>query len=692
MKRIFSIAGACGLLALGGVLLGALEVRADEAMKFVPPKRGESDAFPAPANGYDAARLKMEDLGRGVVAVRMNDEGDVWVAWRYLSKDPREMGFNIYRNKEKINSTPVTNVTYFIDKAAYKGAGLGYEVRPVLGKHELRSGRGRWIMPENAPLGCFDIPITEPAETDTLPDGTTHGHHANDCSCGDVDGDGEYELFIKWEANASRDNIGGWTGRTIFECIKIPSGRSLWKVNMGFNLNAGPHYQPFLVADFDCDGKAEMIVRTAPGAVDGLGRVLTDAGVWRDKSKVRFLKPEETLSSYDANFKASDETVGDWRHGSHPLNTPEYLTVFNGETGEAMDTVKYDPPFVNYWIWGDHAKSIGNRSHRFLASTAYLDGVHPSAVMCRGYYARSCLAAWDWDGKNLRERWFFDSEASRWRGKGFGGQGFHNLRVADIDFDGKDEVIYGCMVVDDDGTGMNTICRGHGDQIHIVQSSPEWIGLQVFTCQEHPPYGVIFRDAKTANIIWEYAAPVDTGNCLALDIDPNNPGVEFFGAAMVGGIAMNGHRFGIARSRGMYYATLRFGIWWGSFMERSLLPGADGPWSFAFDRRGGGAHRYYDFIDCETNNSSKGNPALVADILGDWREEALYRRRDNKAIRCYVSTCATEYRFWSLMEDPCYRNSVAAENAGYNVAPEPAFYFGPDLRGHGIWFRGGYIP
>ena len=666
--------------------------------------RGANDPFPAKANGYNAAKLEMEDLGRGVVAVRANEEGDVCVSWRYLSKDPKEIGFNVYRNKELITPMPVTNATFFIDKGAYKGARLGYEVRAVVfshkehkghkeaGKGELEHARGRWIVPENAPIGCFDIPITPPPD-DTLPDNTTHGHHANDCSVGDADGDGEYELFVKWEANASRDNIGGWTGQTWFECLKIPSGKSLWKIKIGYNINAGPHYQPFLVHDFDGDGKAEMIVRTAPGAVDGKGRVLTDAGVWRPKEKVKYLKTEETLSSYDPNFKASDETVGDWRHGTHPLNTPEYLTVFNGLTGEAMDTVKYDPPFVNFWIWGDYPKAAGNRSHRFLATTAYLDGVHPSAVMCRGYYNRSCLAAWDWDGHNLRERWFFDSEAPRWRGKGFSGQGFHNLRAADIDFDGKDEIIYGSMCIDDDGTGMYSTGLGHGDQLHIVQSSPEWIGLQVFTCHEHGDVGVNLRDARTGKCIWRVMSGFDVGNCLACDIDPNVPGVEFFGASNIGGISADGMRFGPARGKAMYYATLRMAIWWGGDLCRSLLPGSDGPWAYGMARPGrSGAHRYYDFVDCDTNNSSKGNPCLVADILGDWREEALYRRRDNKAIRCYVSTFPTEYRFWSLMEDPCYRNGVAAENAGYNVCPEPSFYFGPDLRGHSIWFRGCKIP
>lgn len=698
------------------VMFAATALFADaEKGEFSPPMRGEKDPFPARSTGYNPRKLQMENLGRGVVAVRTGEGGrDIFVSWRYLSKDPTNICFNVYRDNERITREPVEKGTWFLDKGAWRGAAIEYEVRPVLSAgeqkkqkgvsspgspvlqqkdksakfHELKRGCGMWKVPADAPIGAIDIPIEEPPE-DVLPDGSKHRHHANDCSCGDVDGDGEYEIFLKYESNASRDNIGGDTGRTWFYCLKL-DGKCLWRVNMGFNLNAGPHYQPFVVADFDCDGKAEMIVRTAPGTVDGTGRVLTDAGVWTSPDKVEFLKPENTILVCDANFKASDKTVGDYRRGGHPLEAPEFLTVFDGKTGKALDTVKYDPQFGNPWIWGDHAKSIGNRSHRFLASTAYLDGVHPSAVMCRGYYNRSCLAAWDWDGHNLRERWFFDSEAPRWKGKGYSCQGFHNLRVCDVDFDGKDEIIYGSMTVDDDGAGLYTSGYGHGDQIHLVQSSPNHVGLQIFTCQEHGDTGVVLRDAKTGKTIWRVINGRDVGNCLAGDFDPDHSGCEFFGASSIGCIGMDGRQYGVPRSKGMYYQTIRMAINWTGDMVRSLLPGSDGAWWYNIRSRGTGLQTA--FADCDANNASKGNPCLVADLFGDWREEAMYRRRDNKALRINVSTFPTDYRFHTFMEDPCYRNSVAAENAGYNVCPEPSFYFGPDLKGHGIWFRGCYIP
>ena len=662
------------LVALLVVVASAiLQVLADaEKGPFEPPMRKEGDLFPAPATAYDARKLQMENLGRGVVAVRTGKDGkDIWVSWRYRSIDPTNICFNVYRDGEKVNSEPIANVTWFIDKDAWKGAAVEYEVRPVLMKHELRHGRGRWRVPADAGIGYLDIPITPPpAKQNPAGKNEMVGRHANDCSVGDVDGDGEYELFIKWESDWGADQLGGWAGETAFECVRIPSGKSLWRIEMGPNMRAGQHYMPFVVADFDGDGKAELIMRTAPGTVDGALRVCKDDGTWEE----------------GASFTDSRDGIG---NPSLDNPAPEYLTVFDGATGRAMDTVKYNPPFGNPWIWGDWAKSIGNRSHRFLATTAYLDGVHPSAVMCRGYYNRSCLAAWDWDGHNLRERWFFDSEAPRWRGKKFGGQGFHNLRVADVDFDGKDEIVYGSMTVDDDGTGLYSSGYGHGDQIHIVQATPNHVGLQIFTCQEHGETGVVLRDAKTGKTIWRVLNGRDVGNCLALDVDPYLPGHEFFAASSIGLHDVNGKWHGIARGTGMYYQTLRMAIWWRGDLCRDLLPGSDGVWWYNVCARGTGL--VTPFHDCECNNGTKGNPCLVADILGDWREEALYRRKDGKAIRMYVSTIPTEFRFWTFMEDPCYRNSVAAENAGYNVAPEPSFYFGPDLRGHGIFWRGGFI-
>ena len=675
------------LVALLVVVASAiLQVLADaEKGPFEPPMRKEGDLFPAPATAYDARKLQMENLGRGVVAVRTGKDGkDIWVSWRYRSIDPMNICFNVYRDGEKVNSEPIADVTFFVDSNAWHGAAIEYEVVPVLSSqgsgvsgqsgatfHELKHGRGKWRVPSDAGIGYIDIPVTPPPEKQN-PAGNHEmvGRHANDCSVGDVDGDGEYELFLKWESDWGADQLGGWAGETAFECLKIPSGESLWRIEMGPNMRAGQHYMPFVVADFDGDGKAELIMRTAPGTVDGALRVCKDDGTWEE----------------GASFTDSRDAIG---NPSLDKPAPEFLTVFDGNTGKALDTVRYDPPFVNPWIWGDWHKSIGNRSHRFLASTAYLDGVHPTAIMCRGYYNRTCLAAWDWDGKNLRERWFFDSEAARWRGKRFSCQGFHNLRVADIDFDGKDEIIYGQMVVDDDGTGVYSTGLGHGDQIHIVQSTPNHIGLQVWTCQEHGGEGVVLRDAKTGGIIFQQKHWSDVGNCLAAAVDPFYPGVEFYSASSMGAFDYNGRWLGAPRAKWMAGHIYRFAVWWMGDMSRSLMPGSDGVWDYSVRFRGTGQQQRFE--GCEANNGSKGNPCLAADILGDWREEVLLRRSDNKAIRLYVSTFETPYRFWTFMEDPCYRNSVAAENAGYNVAPEPSFYFGPDLRGHGIFWRGGFI-
>ena len=207
---------------------------ADAEKGIVPPMRGENDSFPAKATSYDLDKIHMEQLGRGVVAVRSN-ENDVWVTWRYRTIDPKEIAFNVYRDGKLVTPSPITNVTFFVDSNAWHGAAVEYEVRPMLGNrecgmktfHELKFGRGKWKLPADAAIGCIDIPLVEPPQND-MPDGSKMGHHANDCSVGDVDGDGEYELFVKWEANAAADNLGGWPGETSFECLKLPSGKSTW--------------------------------------------------------------------------------------------------------------------------------------------------------------------------------------------------------------------------------------------------------------------------------------------------------------------------------------------------------------------------------------------------------------------------------------------------------------------------------
>ena len=354
-----------------------------------------------------------------------------------------------------------------------------------------------------------------------------------------------------------------------------------------------------------------------------------------------------------------------------------------------MAVARRDYKAVNR-LWS--SRNPGNQAFRFLGAVGTFDGRRISAVMCRGYYSRTCLAAYDLVRGKLRERWYFcsDDEANR----GYGGQGFHNLRVADVDFDGRDEILYGHMCVDHDGKGLLTTGYGHGDALHLVQASPDTPGLRLWTCHEEAPYGVSLIDAQTGRTLLRTEGPCDTGSCNAMDIDPDAPGVELFSGANCGiysAKTLQRHLHPKPKPTINYYATLRFGVWWMGDLTRSAYSGGDILYGYSVKDRqvrmqwnGGG--------ETGSNHGSKGTPCLAADILGDWREELFLRRNDNRAIRVHLTPEPTRHRFHTFMEDPVYRWSVATQNNGYNVPAEPGFYFGPELLDSAATFRGTRLP
>ena len=600
---------------------------------------------------YDLTKLKREHLNRGVVAVKTAD-GKVAVSWRTLIADPKGQPYDVYRNGEKLTPQPLTTGgTFFIDEHPLT-TDATYEVRTTAQSSALSSQLSSvFHLPSNAPVGYLPIAIQKPEGR----------YSANDASVGDVDGDGQYEIFLKWEPwNAHDNSHDGYTDPVIIDCYRL-DGTFLWRINLGRNIRAGAHYTQFMVYDFDGDGRAEMMCRTADGTVDGTGKVIGDSA---------------------ADYRNQVGRI---------LDGPEYLTVFDGLTGRALDTKPYIPERGNVSAWGDNK---ANRSDRFLAAVAYLGAQQhlpqsgaegrglPSAIFCRGYYTRSVIAAWDWDGKELKSRWTFDTNTPEW--SDYAGQGNHNLRVADVDGDGYDEITYGSMAIDHDGTGLYNTRMGHGDAIHLI-ADPKDNALYIWDCHENKRDGSDLRNARTGEVVFQVKSRADVGRCMAADIDPTNPGCEMWSADSHGIRNMKGEIVNTTKDpddpqhtnylmMGGRWLSMNFGIWWDGDLLRELLDRA------TVSKYDWENHQIVDLqrFDGQFNNGTKSNPCLAADLLGDWREEVLVRNRESTELRLYVTTIPTDYRINCLMEDIPYRISVATQNVAYNQPSEPGYYIGPD--------------
>ncbi|MGZ8937825.1 MAG: rhamnogalacturonan lyase, partial [Limisphaerales bacterium] len=441
------------------------------------------------------AERQFERLNRGFVAVR-HDTNTAALSWRFVRTDPTDIAFNVYRASdgkpsEKLNSAPITKATFFHDTNSPSTSNFTYSVRAVINRLENNAESFKLIADAKPYLS---IRLQTP-----------DGYSPNDGSVGDLDGDGEYEIVVH-QVGRGRDNSqAGDTTEPILEAYKLDS-TFLWRINLGKNIREGAHYTQFMVYDLDGDGRAEIACKTADGTIDGVGKVIGDANAdWRGKTG---------------------------RTQGKILDGPEYLTIFDGRTGAALATTNYIPPRGNVNDWGDN---YGNRSDRFLACVAYLDGVRPSLVMCRGYYTRAVLAAWDWRDGKLIHRWTFDSDDGTPGNLAYRGQGNHNLSVADVDQDGRDEIIYGAAVIDDNGWGLYSTGLGHGDALHVSDLDPQKPGLEIFNIQERfDDAGANFRNARTGEVYWKkpsVAAGRDgegPGRGAAFDIDPRHLGHEWW--------------------------------------------------------------------------------------------------------------------------------------------------------------------
>ncbi len=562
-----------------------------------------------------------EKLDRGLVAIK-TDEG-VFLSWRYLGNDDVNVVFDIYKDGEKLET--IKDKTNYVDKAGTDTS--EYYVKAMLDEKEVDTSATVKPQADN----YFDIPLDKPADL-TMPNGEVCTYFANDASVGDVDGDGQYEIILKWDPSNAHDNShDGYTGNVYIDAYEM-DGTKLWRIDLGVNIRAGAHYTQFMVYDYDGDGKAEMVCKTADGTVDGKGNVIGDA---------------------NADYRTDAGRI---------LEGPEFLTLFDGLTGEALDTIDYEPGRGKVSDWGDN---YGNRCDRFLAATAYLDGEKPSVIMCRGYYTRSVLVAYDVVDKKLVHRWTFDSNTAG--NAKYAGQGNHNLAVADVDWDGYDEIVYGQCVIESDGTGKYSNGFGHGDAIHVGDFLPKRNGLEVWGCLEGS-HGAILSDGLTGAILLRITADKDTGRAICGNFIPDNNsfGAEFASAADSYVYDANGNKvttWGTISGMGMNYA-----IYWDGDLEQEAM---DKTSITKYDKG-----TIFSGSNVTSVNGTKANASLCADILGDWREEVMWPTNDSSALRIYTTTDETEYRIATLMHDMQYRCQIVSQNVAYNQGACLSFFLG----------------
>ena len=641
--------------------------------------------FALPLQSFALPR-QMEALDRGLVVANAGKSG-MLVSWRLLGTEKSDTEFNLYRDGTKIATIGKTGGTNYLDKDGKITS--KYTVSAVVDTVEGEKKAASFVLDSTISSGGQSFPykvlkVDAPACPKSKA-GDTCTYWASDMSAADLDGDGQYELVLKWEPSNSQDPVmDGFTSPTLIDAYKL-DGTKLWRINMGWNIRSGPHYTQFQVYDYDGDGKAEMIVKTADGTIDGKGKVIGDSS---------------------KNYLDSAGRI---------LSGPEYLTVFRGIDGAEITTINYLPTrdarkfgpadSVGGTTWGDN---YGNRCDRFLAATAYLDGIHPSAIIARGYYTAAYVVAYDFDGKKLKQRWFHKSETP---GEGLYAQGNHNIFVGDLDGDGLDEIVYGAAALNHDGTVRYSTGYGHGDAGHLADIDPDNPGLEFWSVHEYwyqTPYTDELRDAN-GKVLWgTLQVGRDNGRALAADIDSTYRGLEMWsskGGAIrsAKGKYIDKPIYYIRDTVGVTYDTVKladttlyfthylyededtldypinFRIYFDGDLQDELLDGAivykpnvpDQSMPYYFD---GPAS-----LGLSGCNGTKNTPLLVADLVGDWRDE-LRLRTENDPSRIYIisTPVTTQYRLYTLMHDAVYRTAVAWQNTGYNQPPHTSYYL-PDM-------------
>lgn len=632
---------------------------------------------------------QMEKLDRGLIAIKT--DGGVYLSWRLFDSEDnifgsadKNMSFNVYRDGKKISE--VATKTNYVDSTV----GTNYSVAPVINGVEGEKCDAVTVYNNS----YFDIPLSKPDdETIYDPSGNelaTYSFFPADCSTGDVDGDGEYEIIVKW--TSSERDVGSpgdpaYSGTVHLAAYKL-DGTKLWNndIELGKNVYSSAHTVQFLVYDFDGDGKSEVMCQTSLGSKDGQGKYVSNAA--QTDEEIKAITDEEN-------------STADYRGYGRITEGKEFLTVFNGETGVAMDTINL-PTTRGSENGVDYGDNFGNRSNRFVSDVAYLDGEKPYAICLRGYYfgrngkQRTSIAGISWDGTALSPTYRFDTQKGQ-EGYYDGayqyvGNGNHNCTVADVDNDGKDEFITGalCMEVNDDNEFRPKWCTylQHGDALHIGNYDPTHTGFEFFTVHEDSgtnslsgnditlDFGMSVIDAETGNIMFHEGASDDTGRGVMANVGAGGY-YQIWSAKNSARQSNGGTDFTTATSlTGRNTPSMNFRIFWDGDLYDNLLDGAN-----ITDWNGRNMSNIFSAgnYNCVSINGTKANPSLQADLFGDWREEVVYPTSDGTALRVFSTTDTTDYKIKTLMQDPVYRSGVAAEQTAYNQPPHVGFYMGKEV-------------
>jgi len=597
-----------GRLALA-CLLGALVITgAGHGQTNIPPNYGAYTLNPLYSEnqtlGWAQERV-VETLDRSLVPVP-GEDGSVYLGWRLLKDDPASIAFNVYRatgsgEPVKLNKNPLTVTTDFVDSNPPLRQQNRWWVRPLLDGQEQAASREA-VLPANPPVQQYKaIRLRDDISTRSI----------HKIGIGDVNGDGTYDFIIK-RPGGTRDpgRAGPSPASFKVEAYDGRTGQFLWRKDLGWNITLGTWYSPMLVYDFNGDGRAEVALKTAPYAAS----------------------PEEAFISESQRI----------------LSGPEYVSVWDGETGEEIAREN--------WIdrgkpedWGD---TSGNRMNRNMMGVAYLDGKTPSLLVLRGIYGLMKMDAWFLQDDRLHKAWSWTNQQAGWK---YQGQGQHNIHVADIDNDGKDEILYGSVAVDHDGRIMWSTGNGHGDRFYLTDVDPDHPGLEVWYSYEdpHPRKGIGLWDARTGDFLFGTREPTgddQIDRALVGDIDPAYPGMECWG-----------NKFFYSAKGEMIpgeVPPLSGLVWWDADPLREIQTrGEVSKWKGPV-----------------LTGGIAGRVVAWGDILGDWREEII--TFTDGEIRIYTTTIPASDRRVTLMQDPLYRIDVALIAQGYEQVPMTGYYLG----------------